>query len=840
MGSKSKISIRFLYYLILLVLVFLWFKQSAVAQLIDVGEVKNWKKLPTGVEGSTDKAIFKVSFWNEHTLRVRISQKSEWDDFSFVLSGQPNIAVHDMDVLENDSSIILSSNFLKVFIDKYPSFRVTVKNANDEVVSEDKRGFGFGYHFIGDKATIYKKLQSNERFIGLGEVLGDLDKKGTGHTLNNTDTYKYGDPRLPMYVSIPFFIGIHSNQLYGFFLNNTFKSFFNFGLSTPDFSSVTTEGGDIDYFIIHDTDIAGILKHYTSITGRMSLPPRWALGYHQSKCSYFPQDQVKLLADNFRAKKLPIDCIVLDADYLQDYEPFRINTSRFPDMSGLTHYLKEKNIEVTASVNPGIKRDSTYFAHYDGIKNDVFVKFADGSLYTAEIAPSLNNFVDFTSAKGRQWWSDHMVFLSRSGIHGYWNDMNEPAVGGSYLPDNLVFDFDGRKATALEAKNLYGMLMAQSSHQAALNHSKNLRPFILSRSGFAGIQRYAAIWTGDNTAADSYLLGGALLNTQLGLSGIPFVGDDIGGYIGTTSKNLFIRWMQTGLFAPYARNHKEAFAVANEPWSYGEEAEAISRAYLNFRYRLMPYFYSTFYESTQNGSPIVRSLAFRYPFDKLVYDEIYQYQFTLGDAILVVPVTPSESIKKVYLPEGQWYDIMSDTLFIGNQELMMNPALHEIPLFIKSSSMIPMQKLVQSNAEHPGDTLYLHVYAGVDSSQFLYYDDDGISRKYQSGEYHQRLIHYQPLSKSLLFKKSEGNYQSPFRFIKIIMHGFDLKTEFTINHSNPLLSRIETKQLFDPLEYLKDIYDSSYFNFLTNKHKPRPQITLIVPYDYHSFTINWK
>ncbi len=193
------------------------------------------------------------------------------------------------------------------------------------------------------------------------------------------------------------------------------------------------------------------------------------------------------------------------------------------------------------------------------------MKYSDGSLYTADIAPSTNNFVDFTNPEARTWWIDHMKFLPENGIHGYWNDMNEPAVGGSYLPDNLLFDFDGRKANALEAKNLYGMLMARSSFESAVKYGQGRSPFVLTRSGFAGVQRYAAVWTGDNTAKDEYLLGGTLLNTQLGLSGLPFVGDDIGGYIGTTTKNSSSAGLRWGLSSLSCATTKKLFPMPMSP-----------------------------------------------------------------------------------------------------------------------------------------------------------------------------------------------------------------------------------------------------------------------------------
>jgi alpha-glucosidase len=795
------------------------FDCTSLAQVTSIGPIESWEKTTEGLGGKTGSAFFKIQVYNDKTIRVRISLQNEMRDFSYVLTEQSIPEQQDFIINEDGNSIRLITEVIDMEIEKKPAFRVIFRNKEGKVINEDVPGQGFGTTFIGNRSTVYKKLFPDERFVGLGEVLGNLDKRGNAFTLNNTDTYKYGDPRLPMYVSIPFYIGIHDSLVYGLFYHNTFKTFFNFGVSTPGFSSITAEGGDVDYFFIYDETITGILEHYTELTGRMPLPPRWSLGYHQSRCSYFPQSNVKILAETFRAKNIPIDCIVLDADYLHEYEPFRINTQRFPDLPGLTTYLKQLDIEVTASVNPGIKVDSTYFAHIDGLEKDVFLRFSDGSLYTAEIAPSLNNYIDFTSPKARSWWIDNMKFLPENGIHGYWNDMNEPAVGGSYLPDNLLFDFDGHKANALEAKNLYGMQMARSSYESAVKYGENRRPFILTRSGFAGVQRYAAVWTGDNTAKDEYLLGGMLLNSQLGLSGLAFVGDDIGGYIGNTTKELFIRWIEVGAFEPFMRNHKEAFSNANEPWSYGEEAEGIAKEYIGFRYRLMPYLYSKFYECTRTGIPIVRSLCINDPFDELVYDHLYQYQFMCGDAILVIPVTPTEKTKKFYLPEGKWYDLLTDEIKGGNQELARECKNFEIPLFVKASSVIPMQSLIQSTKQKPSDTLFLHIYNGDEMNVFEYYEDDGSTMDYQKGEFYKRTITFDPQKKQVVFSAAEGSYASSFKAIKCIFHGFEGEMESVSVNEEKVAVKDELVKLLDGLRYLEDIYDPGYFQSLREEEK---------------------
>jgi alpha-glucosidase len=826
-------------YLMLTLLIGLIITSSGYAQVQNVGRIVSYKKIPGGIEGRTASAIFEVRAWSENSIRVRVSKNKKLNDLSYALAvAVPPLSITPA-IREQDGHIELSTGSIQVEIDKTPAFRITFRNAAGAVINEDMSGDGFGTTFIGDKVSIYKKLQEGERFVGLGESLGNLDKRGTGVTLSNTDTYKYGDPRLPMYSSIPFYIGIHHDLVYGLFFNNTYKTFFNFGLSTPDFSSVNADGGDADYFFLYDSTVGGVLQQYTSLTGRMPLPPLWSLGYHQSRCSYYPQSNVLLIAETFRKKQIPLDCIVLDADYLQDYEPFRINQKRFPDMPGMARQLQQMNIELTASVNPGIKLDSTYEANADGVKKDVFLKYSDGRLFVSDIAPSTNHFVDFTNPKAREWWIDKMKFLADNGIHGYWNDMNEPAVGGSYLPDNLVFDWDGRKTSALEGKNVYGMQMARSSYESALKYGSGRRPFVLTRSAFAGVQRYSAVWSGDNQAKDEYLLGGILLNNQLGLSGIPFVGPDLGGYIGDGNKDLYKRWIEVGMFSPFVRNHREFFANAGEPWAYGEEAEAISKTYIGFRYRLMPYIYSKFYEASRTGMPISRSLCITDPFDAKVYDPVYQYESLFGDALLVVPLTSQEKYKKIYLPRGDWYDLYSDSLLTGQQETGREYPIYQLPLFVKGSAILPLQSTIQSTKQKPGDTLYVHVFYGREKNRFTYYEDDGSSFDYQQGRYCRRNIDFDPEKKQLLFGAREGEYASGFNKIQVILHGFPVSTRTL--QVNGATASLQAHQLpvLDVLGEMEDLYDPATFRSMRNAQSVINAKTITIGNSKEPLILKW-
>ncbi len=811
------------------------FTTSVSAQVKNIGPIISYKKISGGIQAKTATAIVGVHAYSDNIIRVRVSKNKSFSNFSYALTDNAIPSFNNVSIEEKGASILLSTNAIDVTIERQPSFRIIFKNKKGVIINEDVKGTCFGTTFIGDKVSVYKAMQQGERFVGMGEALGNIDKRGTGITLNNTDTYKYGDPRLSMYISIPFYIGIHQQQVYGMFYNNSYKSFFNFGLSTPDFTSVNMDGGDADYFFMFDESIAKVMQHYSSLTGRMQLPPKWSMGYHQSRCSYYPQQKVQWIAETFRSKKIPLDCIVLDADYQQGYQPFRVNKERFPDMPGLAASLAKMNIELTASVYPGVKIDSTYESYNSGLQKEVFVKYADGSLFTTEIAPVKCYLPDYTNPKGRAWWIEKMKWLPDNGIHGYWNDMNEPALGGSYLPDNLLFDFDGHKANALEAKNVYGFQMARSSFEAALKNGNGRRPFVLTRSGFAGVQRYSAVWSGDNTASDEGLLSSVLLNNQMGLSGIPFCGHDIGGFIGDGSKELYQRWIQVGVFSPFCRNHKGCGGPAGEPWAYGDEAEAISKSFIEFRYRLMPYIYAAFNDASQSGMPIARSLCINYPQDEKVFDNNYQYQFLFGDAMLVVPVTSQEKSKNIYLPKGDWYNIYTDEKLSGEKEMTEVVPAHKIPIYIKASAIIPMQSLVQSAKEKSSDTLMVHVYNGKEKNSFVYYEDAGDGFDYQKGKFCKRVITFDPANRQLLLTKQERAFTSHYKKLQIIFHGFG----DSINNEQLTTLKDCNIKILDGLHYLEDIYDTNYFQQLRSEEKMSDQKTMIIDNTENEIILKW-
>lgn len=732
----------------------------------NVGNVIGVKISTQQIEITTENAFGQITVYTPSIIRVRLDKKVLGDDFSYAVVTKP--LATKVGISQSAEEIIIVTDSLRAVISKNP-FSISFYTPDGRIVNEDEKGLTTSW--IGEEVTTYKKMQAGERFIGVGEKTGNLDRRGSGYTNWNTDAYGYSVAQDPIYATFPFYIGIHQKMNYGIFLDNTFQTDFNFGASNNRFSSFGARGGEMNYYFIYHTRVADIISSYTHLTGRMKLPPLWSLGYQQNRYSYYPDTEVYRIAQTLREKKIPADGITLDIHYMDKYQLFTWNKERFPDPVAMTSKLKSMGFRTTVIVDPGIKVEKGAPAFERGLKSNVYIKYADEQYYTGQVWPGWCYFPDFTSDKGRSWWRQEMKFFTENGISGIWNDMNEISTWGQKMPNNVLFDYDGHKTTHLQAHNVYGLQMARSSYEGARQASSE-RPFILTRSGYAGLQRYSAIWTGDNRAEDSHMLLGIRLLNSLGITGVPFTGMDIGGFTGNPSIALFNRWIQVGAFTPYFRNHTGVNTKSSEPWTYGEEVLEISRNFINLRYRLLPYLYSTFYQATQNGLPVMRTLAINYTHDAKVYDRQFQNQYQFGDAFLVAPFETSKQFGKIYLPQGNWYDLYNDSVHVGGHEVINELSLQNLPVYVKESSIIPMQSLVQSTAENPTDTLVIHIYKGAVANSFIYYEDDGISFKNESGEFYKREISYDAPQNVITFGKVTGSYKTKFRKLQIVFHGF--------------------------------------------------------------------
>lgn len=749
--------------------------------------------------GETSLGWFKITVFNDLIFKISISKTNFFEDFSYSVIVRPSPTLASF--TETDERFSITTGSIKLVVTKSP-VRFSFQTLQGESINEDDPGLGTSW--IGEQVTTYKKLQDGERFIGLGEKTGNLDRKGSSYTNWNTDAYGYHSGSDPLYCSTPFYIGIHHQKNYGVFLDNSHKTHFNFGASNNRFSSFAADAGEMNYYFIGGTSIADIIKEYTWLTGRMDLPPQWSIGYQQCRYSYYPDKEVLNVARTFREKEIPADVIVLDIHYMDKYKIFTWDKKNFADPKGMIDQLKAMGFEVVIMCDPGIKVEPGYQPYEDGVKNDVFIKFPDGENYQGQVWPGWCLFPDFTKPESRQWWAELFKDYVALGVEGFWNDMNEIATWGHALPENLEFDFDGNKATTRRGRNLYGFQMARSTYEGTKKLLGGKRPFNLTRSAFSGIQRYAAVWTGDNVSYEEHMMLGVRLVNSLGLTGVAFAGYDTGGFVGDANTKLFARWISIASFSPFFRAHTMINTRDSEPWSYGEEVEQISRNFIRLRYQLMPYLYSLFFDAHKTGMPVQRSLAIPYPHDSRVFDHQYQHQYLFGPFFLIAPVESSKELVKVFLPEGTWYYLYTGKVYQGNQELILECPIHRLPVFVKGGAIVPAQKPV-INTKEQADELILHIYAGTEYQTFSLYRDDGSTFQYEKGFSMSRTLEYFGNERKIQIGQAAGNFVSGYKTLNLIFHGWS-EDQVNVNEQEVALQS-HHHSFFTPLEKYDPIND---------------------------------
>lgn len=745
--------------------------QSTSSQNQAIGNVLSWQKKSNGIYGKTAISNFEITVNKENTFRIQVSRESQFSPNPYsVISGHGKIT---FDISEEKGKIWLKTSKIHLSVNLEPYF-LTFHNPNGDIINQDDPAFAVSW--LGTEVSNYKKVQKKERFIGLGEKTGHLERSGRAFTNWNTDYFAYGIGDDPLYISIPFYIGIHSELAYGIFFDNTYKSVFNFGASNNRFIYYSADDGDMDYYFFHDDSVAKIISAYTDLTGKMEMPPLWSLGFQQCRYSYYPDSEVLTLAKTFRDKDMPADVIYLDIHHMEKYKVFTFDNEKFHNPKSMIKALKEKGFKVVVIMDPGIKTQEGYFPYDEGKEKDLFVKYPDNEIYEGQVWPGWCAFPDFTKPETRQWWAEKMAFYEEAGVDGYWTDMNEPASWGQFTPNLINFSYEGENVSHRKARNVYGFQMARAAKYGCELQRPEERPFVLTRSGFSGIQRYAAAWTGDNVASEEHMMAGIRLVNSLGLSGVAFAGYDVGGFAGEATKSLFARWMTIATFAPLYRAHSMINSNDAEPWAFGEEVEEISRNYMKLRYKMLPTIYSSFYNSTQTGLPIAKSLAVDYAHDKYIYESAFENQYLFCDSLLIAPVESYKAITKVYLPEGEWYYLFDNQKYIGNQIIYQDCPLNYLPVYVKAGSILALQSEVSHTGHSHDGILHLHVYLGGEVSTYVHYEDDGISPEYKKGEFFKREINWDSGSETLSFSGTDGNYKSRFEKVKVYFHGLKAKS----------------------------------------------------------------
>ena len=582
---------------------------------------------------------------------------------------------------------------------------------------------------------IIKRLQGSEHFYGLGDKTGFLDKRHYEYEMWNTDNPSpQVDSFKALYKSIPFFIALTDSHVYGIFLDNPYKSRFNMGQESEEYYYFGAVAGNLDYYYITGESIARVLANYMYLTGTCPLPQKWTLGYQQSRWGYTSLEDMESIAENMRKLDIPCDALHFDIDYMQDFKVFTWNEKRYHgNPAGYLKSLADRGFKPVTINDPGVKKENGYYIYDEGAEKGYFAKTPEGEIYINAVWPGDAAFPDFGNPEVRKWWGEKQKFLLDMGVRGIWNDMNEPASFKGPLPDEVVFTDEDRTASHGRMHNLYGHLMAKSTYEG-LKRLDGRRPFVITRACYAGTQKYATCWTGDNHSIWAHLQMAIPQLCNLGLSGMPFAGTDIGGFGSDTTEELLLRWVQVGCFSPLFRNHSAMGSRQQEPWQFGERAVEIYRKYVKLRYHWLPYLYDLFWEEEQTGAPIMRPLVFHYEKDPVA--QTCNDEFLFGERILAAPVVTQGITKRmVYLPAGEWYDYWTGEKLSGENWIIRDAPIDICPIYVKAGSLIPAMAPMAYVGEKEPEVLTLEVYPG--RGQYDHYLDDGEDFAYQKGKYHQ-------------------------------------------------------------------------------------------------------
>lgn len=745
---------------------------AAAAGWQHVSGVRRVDRTPSGVELKAGEASVRVLAVNESVVRVRLAPRGKFpSDFSWAIlpSDEPAPTVR---VKDSREQVEISTSRLRVRIRK-SSLLIAFLDLAGNVIQQDDPQRPMGWN--QGQVRVWKSMPPDEHYYGLGDKAGGLDRRNHAYTMWNADAYGWQESTDPLYKTIPFFLALRRGVAYGIFFDNTYRSSFDFGKESEAFYSFGAEGGELNYYFFYGPHPKKVLEQFTAMVGRTPLPPLWALGYQQCRYSYYPEARVREVARTFREKKIPADVIYLDIDYQDGNRPFTIDRKLFPNFEGMIRDLGKQGFKVVAITDLHIKKEPGYAPYDSGMAGDHFVKNPDGSVYTGVVWPGESVFPEFTRSQTRDWWGTLYKDFVSMGISGFWNDMNEPAVFGradKTMPLDTVHRLDGGVTLDHRAiHNVYGMQNVRATFEGLRRLRPDERPFVLTRAAYAGTQRYAATWTGDNSSLWNHYRLTVPTLLSLGLSGYPFVGVDIGGYAGSPAPDLLTRWIELGAFTPMYRNHTAKGTADQEPWVHSAEHEAIRRRYIELRYQLMPYIYTSFEQTATTGTPLMRPIFLEYPEAQAFYGE--DREFLFGRDLLVAPkMFEMLDPYNVSLPPGEWYDYWTGAKHQSGQPLKVNPPLDLVPVYVRAGAILPEQPVVQHTGETPAGPLTLRIYPGNDCRGSLYLDD-GRTYAYTRGEYLRVEYSCQPAvdSLSITISAHTGSYKPWWKQARLEVFG---------------------------------------------------------------------
>jgi alpha-glucosidase len=798
--------------------------QAAVT--LDV--VSSVEALRDGVQIQSGPAVLRITALRSDILRLRVSSTSTLaEDASWAVLPESRTKSIDVQPSQDAGSVGFRTAALDVRVEKDP-LRIVVRDLEGNVISADKAGRPAKFQAGG--FSVYKQMSGGEHYFGLGDKTGTFDRREQAYTLWNTDVGPQESVD-PLYKSIPFFLAVNGTRSYGIFLDNTWRTWFDFGKRVRDTYAFGAEGGPLDYYFIYGPTPKQVVEGYAYLTGKPPLPPLWALGFQQSRYSYTPESKLREIATRLRNERIPSDVVYLDIDYQDRNRPFTVDSRTFPNFPGLVADLRKQHFKLVNITDLHIAHAANQeYAPYDtGHAGDHFVKNPDGSEFVGIVWPGPAVFPDFTRTQTREWWGGLYQEFIKDGVAGFWNDMNEPSVfdgPDKTMPLDTVHrieepGFTTRTATHSEIHNIVGLENARATYEGLLKLRPDERPFVLTRATYAGGQRYGFTWTGDNAATWNHLRLATQMVLNLGMSGIPFVGADVGGFNGSPSSELLTRWVELAAFSPFYRDHSEKGSLPHELWVNGPEQETIRRRYVETRYRLLPYIYSLADETSRTGLPMMRPIFLEFPeiFARSAPGfEHWDTAFLLGPSLLVAPQPFGEKMDDyvVSFPKGAWFDFWTGEKMPASGAappiadvvtakpgtkfpalFTVHPKLDTMPVYVRGGSILPMQPLIQNTDETPVGPLELRVYPGSDCKGAVYLDD-GHSFAYQHGQFLRQDFTCDADAKSvrLHFHPRQGSYTPWWKFVEVVVYDWpSARAEAKVSGSTyPLKTMYDPKQ----------------------------------------------
>ncbi len=786
---------------IFLVLILSFIVQDSSAQTY-LGNYSGHSQNKNSITVRSNSSAVRFIFYASDIVRVDyLPSANSVIDSSLVVVQNPDGKI-SVSIRETGADLFIESEKITIGCRKYP-LRLTFSGPNGKLLLTEPISGGLSEDY--SIRTLRFSMNENIHFYGTGERGTGLDKRGLSFESYNTQIGGYSTPLPTMNLNAPI---LTTSNGYALYIDNYCRGFFDLGASDSTVFSYSAAGGELSFYLIPAESIPEQLEKYTWLTGRQPLPPRWTFGYIQSKNRYRNDAEARSIVENLRSRKIPADGIVLDLAWFENMGDISWNEISWPGHDKMISDFLATGIKTILITEPYIIQPSINFSEADS--KGFLAKDSSGKTFILEKWWSCggcnSSLLDLTNPDAQTWWWKKHPGAFGKNVAGIWTDLGEP----ERHPTGMIHHL----GSAEKIHNIYNLLWSKTIFDGFNQLRPNERVVNLTRSGFAGSQRYGILpWSGDVSRTFGGLEVQMPMMLNMGMSGFGYQNSDIGGYArNPTSPELYIRWMQFGTFCPIARAHGSGVSVngsPTEPWMFGEETEYICRKFINLRYQLLPYIYTLAYQNYKSGLPLARPLFWLDKEDKNLTNEGSSYMW--GDAFLVSPVVKAGQTKKdIYLPKGNWINYWTEEVVAGGKTISVDAPIDQMPIFVKSGSIIPMAPLMNFSDERPVDTLTVHIYpSGNSETTYTLYEDDGKSLGYQKGEFSettfsQKSVHEKSNSVlNLKISESAGVFEEKLtqRVYILSIHGVLEKPSEIICNGSEITEKADQKNnlsFYDP------------------------------------------